>query len=174
MAVPKSQAVPGPAARWDKERPECFSEPPTGLSPPWLSERRPVPSSDGAGQRATWRRARARRAGRSFVGSLSQFDGSGLEGDGPPRRAEARPAVNLMVERGLRDVTSQRRAKLLRRFNAWLMSVYALSLAVFWQLDIGEADALLALYGQASYDGGFSMHDFSETINAIVDGRRDW
>lgn len=39
---------------------------------------------------------------------------------------------------------------------------------------VASADAALARYGQFCYDSGRSLHDFSETTNAIVQGRREW
>ena len=51
---------------------------------------------------------------------------------------------------------------------------YQLALPRFLLLPLETADILLATFGQASFEGRTSCHDFVETINAVVDSQRTW
>ena len=39
---------------------------------------------------------------------------------------------------------------------------------------VEDADQTLADYGQMAYDTGLSLHDFSETVNSVLDVQRSW
>jgi hypothetical protein len=101
------------------------------------------------------------------------------EADNPgPRKSafpvEDRPRVNLQFERGLTSQVKSSRAKLFARFTAWVWEMRSLSVAEFFLKGAEVADQILADYGQMSYESGLSLHDYSETINAVLDVQRTW
>lgn len=65
-------------------------------------------------------------------GFVVHFDSSGLDGDGPARDDRPRPHVQLATDCGHRAITVQRRRVLLHRFDDWLTTQFAVSLAALW------------------------------------------
>lgn len=95
------------------------------------------------------------------VGRLQHFDPAGLEGDGPQHGANFRPRIELSTHFGHTPVVARRRRMPLHRFHDWLLREVSASLAALWNADVGSADAALAR-------DGASLHDFCETVNAVV------
>ncbi len=50
----------------------------------------------------------------------------------------------------------------------------ALAWRVATYVRVQQADVIIAAFGQAAYDSGCSLRDYSETIEAVVDGQRAW
>jgi hypothetical protein len=100
--------------------------------------------------------------------TLPAWRETGLEGGSP------RQHVNVLVEPGCGESTTKRCAMLIRRLHAWSLRSDRLGVSEIWAGTLEVANTVLSSYGQACYDSGGSLHDHLETINAVVDGRRQW
>jgi hypothetical protein len=162
-------------------------EPPCAAPPPWASlSTAELPLSDAWGslplqakKLSLWtelvlRLCAARRVTRWGLRGVRV----GEAGNPGPRKSafpvEARPRVHLQFERGLTSQVKSSRAKLFARFTAWIWEMRSLGVAEYFLQGAEAADQILADYGQMSYEAGLSLHDYSETINAILDVQRTW
>ena len=112
----------------------------------------------------------ALRFGRRFDSTL------GYPGEGPPRRKGPRdPALlKLLDDRGHTPQVVARRKLATGRFEVWLLKSRRINLISFLDLDVRRADGILGSYGKVLFEEGGARGVFAETINALVDVRRDW
>ena len=92
---------------------------------------------------------------------------------GPPRRGRPplvrqRPPLPTERSRAVRTETRILRAALLAAFEAWLLLKFRLSSVDEKIEDVKAMNFLLDKYGEFLYYGDRSIHDFRETINAVV------
>lgn len=120
--------------------------------------------------RRAWLRGRRRLPS---VSPLSQFDPASLEGDGPRAEPHEREGVDLRVLSMVTRPVAARRQLLLKRLHVWLANRGS-SLTALWAGKVEYAHAILADYGQYNFEQGRSLHDYTESLNAVVAGRPEW
>lgn len=162
--------------------------PPTATPPPWWASERIHEDLDLYGnmcftraaalwvefvarlRRRVWLRGR-RRSSRDSP--PSQYDPTSLEGDGPRAEPLEREGIDLPGMSMVTRPVAARRQKLLERLHIWLQQ-RGLALSALWLNMVEHADALLSDYGQHCFEEKGSLHDYSETLNAVVAGRPEW
>lgn len=114
----------------------------------------------------------ASRASPKRDSPLSQYDPTSLEGDGPRAEPCDRSGIDLRaMSMVMRPVAARR--QLLKRLHVWLPK-RGCTLSALWLGELEHADAMLSDYGQSCFEDNGSLHDFSETLNAVVAGRPVW
>lgn len=162
--------------------------PPTSALPPWWTDEELPAALDLYGQQcftrieAMWvdivarlRRRSALQRGRcgATASPLAACDPTSLEGDGPAAAPRRRDGIDLRAMSMVTRPVASRRKVLLKRLHVWLEH-RKLSLTVLWINRVELADTLLADYGQHCFENKGSLHDFAETLNAVVAGRPEW
>ena len=158
---------------------------PRSLRPPWMNPLslsdldvwRSVPRQRKA--TAEWCRIVLLLWAKHIDHSVKEFDSTlGFPGEGPRRQKlplELRPAVDLLEHGPTTAAVSSRRHVLRTAFATW-GSQQEVPIDVIDLAKKGESRRLsdvLARYGQAMYDSGKTVGDFSETINSVIDLNRD-